>query len=137
MAIKSSPKIDNADDDEVLTWLLEGDPAIRWQVMRDLLDAPPRKWKAERQRVETEGWGAHLLAAQDREGTWSQSLYGNPKWTCTTYTLLQLRDIGLRENSAAAIRGCRAILDRGVPGQVNSKGKAKIIQSLQRLDTCV
>ena len=58
----------------VVDWLLEGDPSIRWQVMRDLLDAPRKKWESERQRVATEGWGADLLKRQDRGGTWGGGL---------------------------------------------------------------
>jgi len=46
----------------VFEWLLDSDPAIRWQVMRDLLDAPPEAVAAERARVAAEGWGARLLA---------------------------------------------------------------------------
>ena len=49
----------------VIDWLLDGDPAIRWQVMRDLTDAPPDEVAAERARVAREGWGARLLALQD------------------------------------------------------------------------
>ena len=55
---------------EVMDWLLDGDPAIRWQVLRDLVDAPPEQVAAERARVETEGWGARLLALRDPDGQW-------------------------------------------------------------------
>ncbi|MCA9853739.1 MAG: squalene cyclase, partial [Dehalococcoidia bacterium] len=51
--------------------LLDSDPAIRWQVMRDLLGAPEGEWRAERARVETEGWGARLLALEDEDGQWA------------------------------------------------------------------
>mgnify|MGYP003693597301 CR=1 FL=1 len=50
----------------VIDWLLEGDPAIRWQVLRDLTDASPDEVAAERARVEHEGWGARLLALEGR-----------------------------------------------------------------------
>jgi len=46
----------------VIDWLLEGDPAIRWQVLRDLTDASPDEVAAERARVEHEGWGAPVLS---------------------------------------------------------------------------
>jgi hypothetical protein len=59
-----------AKDDPVVQWLLEGDPAIRWQVLRDLLDAPGTVVGAERARVEHEGWGARLLALRATDGTW-------------------------------------------------------------------
>lgn len=51
-------------------WLLDSDPALRWQVERDLLGAPPQVWQATRARVATEGFGARLLALQDSDGQW-------------------------------------------------------------------
>ena len=51
-----------------LEWLLDADPAIRWQVLRDLADAPEDVVAAERARVATEGWGARLLALRDPDG---------------------------------------------------------------------
>ena len=48
----------------VINWLLDSDPAIRWQVLRDLTGASPDEVAAERARVEHEGWGARLLALQ-------------------------------------------------------------------------
>ena len=56
-----------------LRWLLDSDPAIRWQVMRDLTGEAPDAIAAERARVATEGWGAQLLAAQSSDGTWGGS----------------------------------------------------------------
>jgi hypothetical protein len=80
---------------DVIGWLLEGDPAIRWQVVEDLVDAAPDEVAAERARVALDGWGARPLAAQDDAGTWAQGLH-LPKWTSTTYTLLLLlRWLGL------------------------------------------
>jgi hypothetical protein len=38
-----------------LDWLLDSDPAIRWQVLRDLVEAPAEVVAAERARVATEG----------------------------------------------------------------------------------
>ncbi|SDA84933.1 hypothetical protein SAMN03159448_03670 [Sinorhizobium sp. NFACC03] len=55
----------------VIDWLLASDPSIRWQVMRDLLDAPEPVWRAERAKVETEGWGSRLLSHQDDDGQWA------------------------------------------------------------------
>ena len=62
------------DRTAVIDWLLDpehSDPSIRWQVMRDLLDAPHSEWAAERAKVETEGWGARLLALEDDDGQWA------------------------------------------------------------------
>jgi hypothetical protein len=55
---------------DVIEWLLDGDPAIRWQVLRDLTSASPAEVAAERDRVGREGWGARLLAAEGPDGLW-------------------------------------------------------------------
>ncbi len=55
---------------DVIEWLLDGDPAIRWQVLRDLTGASRDDVAAERRRVEHEGWGARLLAAASADGLW-------------------------------------------------------------------
>lgn len=104
---------DVTDSDRVIDWLLDpgdSDPSIRWQVMRDLLDAPEAEWAAERSRVETEGWGARLLAAADDDGQWAGGAHfpsdfvwggseeGQP-WTSTTHVLSELRELGLDPRS--------------------------------------
>jgi hypothetical protein len=57
-----------AEDDPVVQWLLQGDPAIRWQVLRDLVDASETEVATERSRVEREGWGARLLTLRAPDG---------------------------------------------------------------------
>ncbi len=57
---------------DVLSWLLDSDPAIRWQVLRDLTDAPADEVASERARVAREGWGARLLDQRDQDGLWAQ-----------------------------------------------------------------
>jgi hypothetical protein len=78
----------------VIKWLLDSDPAIRWQVMRDLMNEPDEVVARERSRVASEGWGARLLDLQGRDGQWGGGTF-RPHWTSTFYTLLQLRDLGL------------------------------------------
>ncbi len=95
-------------DDELLVWLLEGDPAIRWRALRDLADAPAPRITRERRRVATEGWGAQLLALQNQDGGWGEGVY-SPKWTSTTYTLLHLLWLGLPVRHPAALRGCERL----------------------------
>src|SRR6516225_9536443 len=77
-----------------LKWLLDSDPAIRWQVMRDLTGEVPNAIAAERSRVAREGWGAQLLSLQSPAGNW-----GGPKedrgLLLTLYTLVALMDLGL------------------------------------------
>lgn len=98
----------------VIEWLLDSDPAIRWQVMRDLLDAPESEWTAERSKVATEGWGARLLSHQDSDGQWAGGAFipsgftaqmweeeGQP-FTATLFSLTQLREFGLEPSSAWA-----------------------------------
>ncbi len=98
------------DQDETIAWVLEGDPAIRWQTLRDLQDQPASVWQAERQLVSTTGWGCQLLDEQDGDGTWGGGLYG-PKWTSTTYTLLLLRHFGIDPSNHQAQRGVGLIWD--------------------------
>lgn len=97
-------------DDPLIGWLLDSDPALRWQVERDLLQAPEETWRATRARVATEGFGARLLALQDADGQWAGGAFfpgdfdfGGPEeedgagqpWTATTWTLNSLREWGL------------------------------------------
>jgi hypothetical protein len=95
-----------------IEWLLDGDPAIRWQTQRDLLDAESKVYQAERQRVAEQGWGARFLGLQDPRGTWGGGLY-SPKWISTTYTLLTLRRIGLSPGNPQALKGCQLLLEKG------------------------
>jgi hypothetical protein len=102
----------------VSRWLLDGDPAIRWQTLRDLVGAAEGTVERERKRVARDGWGARLLARQDPEGTWAGGLSSDgglysPKWISTTYTMLLLRDFGLPVNNQQARRACTLLLDRG------------------------
>jgi hypothetical protein len=86
-----------------LKWLLDSDPAIRWQVMRDLTAEPAHTIAAERSRIATEGWGSQLLASQSPDGSWNNSPRGwrddLPKQDrvllVTLYTLVVLKDLGL------------------------------------------
>lgn len=95
-----------------IAWLMEGDPSIRWQVQRDLLDEKPAVYQKERAKTATEGWGARLLEKQDKKGTWANGLYV-PKWTSTHYTLLTLRFLGLPATNAHALKGCAVLLESG------------------------
>ncbi len=88
----------------VIDWLLDSDPSIRWQVMRDLLDAPANEVAAERARVATEGWGARLLALQGQDGYWAGERAYFPNYTSTQATLMVLRELGLEPETAEATR---------------------------------
>jgi hypothetical protein len=99
----------NAADPALLDWLLDSDPALRWQVQRDLVGAPTEEWQATRSRVATEGFGAALLQHQDPDGQWAGGSYfpsdfdfegpeaagGGQPYTATTWSLNALREWGL------------------------------------------
>ena len=87
----------------VLDWLLESDPSVRWQAMRDLTDAPADAVAAERARVATEGAGAQLLALQSADGRWGGAAW-NRGWDSTMHVLTLLREMGLDPTSAEARR---------------------------------
>jgi hypothetical protein len=107
----------------ILKWLLDSDPAIRWQVMRDLTAETPDAVSAERSRVANQGWGAEILAQQLPDGSW-----GGPKlrgfrpdlpaddrvMIFSFYTLVVLMDLGLDPGSKQA----RTMIDRVEKGLV-------------------
>lgn len=97
-------------------WLLDADPAIRWQVMRDLTDQPAERVAAERARVAAEGWGARLLDLQADDGSWGGGSY-TPKWISTTYTMLLLRHLGIDPAAEAVRAAVRHVEDNVVLGQ--------------------
>ena len=86
---------------DVIEWLLDSDPSVRWQVMVDLLDEPPDAVALERSRVATEGWGARLLALQPDDGYWGGDEYGmHGERTSVTWTLHLLRRLGIDPDAA-------------------------------------
>ena len=107
---------------DVIDWLLDGDPAIRWQVLRDLVRAPAGEVAAERGRVEHDGWGARLLALEDPDGLWaggacfpgdySGGEEGQP-WTATMHTLQTLELLGLDPESESARRAIGLVAANG------------------------
>jgi hypothetical protein len=94
----------------VIEWLLDSDPSIRWQVMRDLLGAPANEVAAERARVATEGAGAQLLALQGADGRWGGAAW-NRGWDSTMHVLMLLRDLGLDPASDQARRAVGLVRD--------------------------
>jgi hypothetical protein len=105
----------------VLGWLLDADPALRWQVLRDLIDATPAEVAAERARVAVEGWGARLLAARDADGQWAGGACfpagfrgdfsdGQP-WTSTLPSLTLLRELGVDPTAEVVRDAVRMVAD--------------------------
>lgn len=87
----------------VMSWLLDSDPAIRWQVMRDLANEPAAVVAMERSRVAAEGWGARLLERQSPDGYWGDERERRT-WMTTIYTLVMLKDLGVDPASEASLR---------------------------------
>ncbi|MFD1716476.1 squalene cyclase [Georgenia deserti] len=98
---------------EVIDWLLDSDPALRWQVERDLAGAPEAVWAATRASVVSEGFGARLISHQDPDGQWAGGAFfpagfdfsrvpheGQP-WTATTWSLNALREWGADSHALA------------------------------------
>ncbi len=106
---------------DVIDYLLQGDPAIRWQVLRDLTDAAPDEVAAERARVATEGWGARMLAEQADDGRWDGGTYRPgwadeerpffDAWTATHFSLQSLWEYGLPPDSPQAQRAIGLVRD--------------------------
>lgn len=115
---------------DVLDWLLAGDPAIAFQVRRDLLCRAGAS--ALQRRIATEGWGAAFLAARRPDGHWGRGFY-QPKWTSTHYTLLDLAQIGLPPDNAAARESVDMVLaaPRGGDGGIN------FAKSVPVADVCI
>lgn len=108
--------------DKVLEYLLDTDPAIRWQVLRDLIDADPAVVEAERARIATEGWGAQLLSLQGADGHWDGGSY-RPSWadqekpffdawTATHFSLQQLADFGIDPTCPEAVAAIQRVSEK-------------------------
>ena len=116
-----------ASQESVIDWLLAGDPAIRWQVMRDLLDEPAETWERERRRTAESGWVAELLGHPGPDGEWPKG-----RWTASTWTLLLLIACGLPESHAAARPPIERLLGRFMPEGEDVDGAFL----LKRVDLC-
>jgi hypothetical protein len=95
----------------VIEWLLDSDPSIRWQVMRDLTHEPEEAVSAERSRVSSEGWGAELLRRQRPDGNFGDGV-DTPHWWTNLYTLVLLRDLGIEPASEPARKAIGLVRDR-------------------------
>ncbi len=101
MTLTPSDPRPRSSNGPVLDWLLDSDPSIRWQVLRDLTDTPAEVVAAERSRVASEGWGPRLLDQQRPDGQWGDGV-ATPFWWSSLYTLLFLRDLGIDPRSERA-----------------------------------
>ena len=95
---------------DIIDWLLDSDPAIRWQAMRDLTDASPQEIAAERARVSREGVGADILSRQGADGSWHRA--DAPDWLPTLFTLQLLRSTGV-DRADPIVESAMVRLQRG------------------------
>jgi hypothetical protein len=118
-------------DEKLTSWLLDSDPAIKWQVLK-LLDDQELALE-ERKKIEKIGWGRRLLDQQDSTGTWSQGFYG-PKFTSTTYTLLLLKRLGIDNLQSQCQKGAKILLEQGLlfDGGINFSTNVKVSS-----ETCI
>lgn len=119
-------------DEDLITWLMQGDPAIRWQTRRDLLDLPEADWQGERQLTLQSGWGKRYLDLQAEDGTWGGGIY-SPKWVSTTYTLLALCAIGIPRDNPPTVKATELVLERMLGADCDEK----FLRNLRELDRCI
>jgi len=113
--------------EEVIAWLMDGDPVIRWQTMRDLSGQSEDVWQAERQRTVQEGWGAQFLEQLRPDGTWPAG-----RWTDTAWTLLTLIECGLPPDHPPLHAAAQRFLERHLTPERARDEK----WLLQRMDLC-
>ncbi len=96
----------------VQRWLLDSDPAIRWQIRRDLMVEGHDVVAVDRARVAVEGWGARLLSLQAPDGNWGGGPWVHRSWASTMETLMLLREFGLDPASPEARTAVGLVRDR-------------------------
>ena len=118
--------------DEIISWLLEGDVSIQYQVHRDLLNSGKAGLDKLQKRIAAEGWGTRYLALQREDGHWGKGFY-SPKWTSTHYSLLDLRNLGLMPGNVNVNRITQRILDE----RICEDGGIDYSRSLGVSDVCL
>ncbi|MEA3422282.1 MAG: hypothetical protein U9Q80_00485 [Bacillota bacterium] len=116
---------------DIVKWLLEGDISIRYQVHRDLLKSESSILGNLKSRIYNEGFAKELLALQKEDGHWGDGFY-QPKWTCTHYTLLELRYLELNKTDSTT-----KILDKIVSECINFDGGITPTKTKFGSDVCI
>ncbi|KQC13304.1 MAG: hypothetical protein APR63_08940 [Desulfuromonas sp. SDB] len=100
------------DNTNLLNWMLKGDPAIVYQVHRDLLDTDKSKLELLRKEISKRGWGKKFLEGRDKQtGLWGNGIY-TPKWISTTYTLLDIKKLGIDPGNNQFVESAEIIIDK-------------------------
>ena len=114
---------------DTVSWLMAGDPSIAWQAARDLTNTPQPNL---RPRIAHEGWGKRLLDSRNRNGSWGRGFYV-PRWACTHYVLLELKNMGFLDEHAELIPELTRILDT----QIADDGGLGHAPTQKLSDTCI
>lgn len=117
---------------DTINWLLKGDVSIQYQTRRDLLKENSKSLHSLRKGIEREGWGKRFLALRKENGHWGEGFY-RPKWTCTHYTLLDLKAIGIDPDNRLCRESTQLLLTagEGVDGGVN------YARTVKHSDVCI
>ncbi len=113
----------------IISWLLNSDVSIQYQVHRDLLG---KEINSLQKRIETEGWGANFLARRSPNSYWGLGFY-QPKWTSTHYTLLDLKNLQFPRNNSDISNTIIRIIDK----EKNSDGGINPSGSVSKSDVCI
>lgn len=116
-----------AVDQATLAWLMDGDPAIRWQTLRDLSNADPSASEAARKSVATEGWGRQIIDGLLPDGTWPHG-----RWTGSPWVPLLAMDFGMPADEPLFAAACRQFLDP----QLSRKDLQSVAGFLKNMDIC-
>jgi len=77
----------------IITWLLDGDISIQYQVHKRLLDADSSVLLSMKERIHQDGYAKRYLELRDEKTfKWGNGIY-SPKWISTHYTLLELKNM--------------------------------------------
>src|SRR6476620_5555717 len=114
---------------EIISWLLEGDVSIQYQTYRDLLNTGK---PSLRNKIASEGWGLNFLNRRKLNGYWGQSFY-QPKWTSTHYTLLDLKNLNISPHNKTIKETLSIILKK----EKSADGGIYPIGIARRSDVCV
>lgn len=116
-------------NNEIISWLLEGDVSIQYQTHRDLLDTDKPNL---RKKIEPEGWGLQFLSYRQQNGHWGRGFY-QPKWTSSHYTLLDLKNLNIPTNN----KSIRETLNIIFENEKGADGGILPIGTIKKSDVCV
>jgi hypothetical protein len=122
--------------DETLKWLLAGDVAIQYQARRDLMGEGEASLESLRSRIAAEGWGARLLAARGEDGHWGRGYY-QPKWTCTHYSLQDLRRLEPPPDNEAARASVAMLLSEATGPDGGVYYSPLLVRAKRPSDVCI